>query len=56
MDTLYAVRTHKSAFATAVSQAPEGHSATEVKLLEFRLKVREVEDAKMRSEATGYPK
>jgi chromosome segregation ATPase len=50
MDTLYAVRTHKSAFATAVSQAPEGHSATEVKLLEFRLKVREVEDAKMRSE------
>jgi chromosome segregation ATPase len=53
MDTLYAVRAHKSAFATAVSQAPEGHSATEVKLLEFRLKAREVEDAKMRSVVKG---
>ena len=51
MDTLNAVRTHKSAFATAVSQAaPEGSTATEVKQLKLQLKAREIEDAKMRTD------
>lgn len=50
MDTLHAVRTHKSAFATAVSQAPEGSTTTEVRQLRMQLKARELEDARMRSD------
>lgn len=50
LDTLHAVRTQKSAFATAVSQAPEGSTTTEVRLLKMQLKARELEDARMRSD------
>jgi chromosome segregation ATPase len=50
MATLNTVRSYKSPFTAAISEAPEGSTTTEVKLLKMQLKAREMEDAKMRSD------